>query len=139
LILDLVEKDIEGIAFGELLIAELVDGNDALALKTDVQKHLGLADLDHGAGHDLALLNLGQSLFVLVDERQHLVLGQNPTVFFLVIQVDDGCRIELCGQFRPGRPNRAGNQRRGAVAGRSRLGVLAGRFGCRVRIGVVSG
>ena len=48
------------IALGEVGGAELLDGDDALALEPDVQQHLVLAYLDHGPGQDLPLLDLRQ-------------------------------------------------------------------------------
>ena len=100
LVLEVFQEDVELVAFLDLGAAELVEGDDALALEADVQQDLVLANLDHRALEDLSLLDLVEGLLVLVEQRQHGVVVQDLALG--VVAIDDRGLVEGGGQLGSG-------------------------------------
>jgi len=121
LVLELLQEHVVLIAGREFDAAEFVEGDDALALETDVEQHLVLAYLDHDAAQDLALGHVGEGLLVGVDQLEHLLGGEVVLILVVLAEVivDDVHFGEVGGQAR----------RHGLIEGGGGAGLAGGRRG----------
>jgi hypothetical protein len=122
LVLEFLEEYIECITLGDAGGSELGDVDHAFALEADVQQDFVVPDFDDRSLEDLSFLDVGQSLFVLVDQGQHLVIAEIHFigVVFHVVEVDDAVRIVF-----------------GAQTGRCRRGQDFGRRAARLVVVVI--